>query len=94
MGVEMPEVEALRLQIRRREWEESAKRALATKATLNSMCEVVEDATRMGATNTELYKEIKARVEAAQVCGCGCVRVRMPVCTMFAVFANVSRCLG
>lgn len=37
LGAEMPAIEALRARIRRREWEESARRALAGKSSLTSL---------------------------------------------------------
>ncbi|GIL70383.1 hypothetical protein Vretifemale_1143, partial [Volvox reticuliferus] len=70
MGVEMPEAEALRQAIRRREWEDSARRILssssaAAKTGLNALAESVEDAARMGAQGSELYTQLRAKLEAA-----------------------------
>ncbi|GLI58863.1 hypothetical protein VaNZ11_000628 [Volvox africanus] len=70
MGVEMPEAEALRQAIRRREWEDSARRILSSSSTaaktgLNALAESVDDAARMGAQGSELYTQLRAKLEAA-----------------------------
>ncbi len=41
MGVEMPQIEELRGRIRRREWEDSARRAMGVKATLSRWVHLV-----------------------------------------------------
>ncbi|GFR43614.1 hypothetical protein Agub_g4713, partial [Astrephomene gubernaculifera] len=68
MGVEMPEAEGLRQAIRRREWEEGARRLLAAphKATLHGLAEVLEEAAVMGAQGGEVYEQLRGRVVAAR----------------------------
>ncbi|KXZ47406.1 hypothetical protein GPECTOR_35g844 [Gonium pectorale] len=70
MAVVMPEAEALRAAIRRREWEEGARRmlsgAVAAKTSLNALSEALGEAAAMGAEGGEVYEALKARVAAAQ----------------------------
>ena len=64
LPLEVPEVEALRVDIRRREWEEAAKRALATKNTLAALLEVAASAADMGADDSSLAASLRAKIAA------------------------------
>lgn len=69
MGVAMPELEQLRQNIRLREWMDNAKRGLASRSiTLHGLSDVMEEASRMGATESNLYKDVTERIDAVQVC--------------------------
>jgi histone demethylase JARID1 len=67
LPVETPAVEDLRLDIRRREWEDAARRAASSaKGTLHALLEVLAAAAEMGAEETELAGALRAKVAAAE----------------------------
>lgn len=61
LAVKLPEVEGLRLEIRRREWEESARRSLGPhrQLTLSALAEHVATAKDVGASNTQLAQGLR-----------------------------------
>lgn len=70
LGVALSESDTLRQSIRRREWDDSARRLMASasaKTTVNTLSEALEEAVAMGAQGSEVYEQLKAKVEAAQV---------------------------
>lgn len=72
LGVALSESDTLRQSIRRREWDDSARRLMASasaKTTVNTLSEALEEAAAMGAQGSEVYEQLKAKVEAAQVGG-------------------------
>ncbi|KAK9819859.1 hypothetical protein WJX72_003401 [[Myrmecia] bisecta] len=66
LAVEIPAVESLRLEIRRREWEETAKKALSGRFTLTALLETLEDAPAYGAAQTDLARNLQAKADKAQ----------------------------
>ena len=54
------------MDIRRREWEEAAKRALSTKNTLPALLEVAASAADMGAEESLLAASLRAKIAAAE----------------------------
>jgi hypothetical protein len=65
LPVEVPEVEELRQDIRRREWEESARKVANSKGTLHALMEVLSTAGDMGAENSALAVNLQEKVDAA-----------------------------
>lgn len=65
LPVEVPEVEELRQDIRRREWEESARKVANSKGTLHALMEVLSTAADMGAENSTLAITLQEKVDAA-----------------------------
>ena len=59
LAVTLEEAEALRSEIRRREWEEVARRAMGPRAAINAVPEVLAEAEAADATDTELYHKLK-----------------------------------
>jgi hypothetical protein len=55
------QVEALRCDIRRREWEDAARKALAGKSSLTALQEALSDAPTMAATDSPLLKALRCR---------------------------------
>ena len=53
------QVEALRCDIRRREWEDAARKALAGKSSLTALQEALSDAPTMAATDSPLLKALR-----------------------------------
>lgn len=92
--MELAAAESLRAEVRQREWVEGARRLLSSqssKISLNILAEYVEEAAAMGAAGTDAYVELRAKVEAAQVCvGTGC----MPACMRACMCARVAVCAG
>lgn len=52
-------MEALRCDIRRREWENAARKALAGKSSLTALQEALSDAPTMAATDSPLLKALR-----------------------------------
>jgi hypothetical protein len=65
MGVEMEAVEALRGDIRRREWEENARKAVSTKASLSFITETLEEAERLGLEDTPAAAAVRVVYDKA-----------------------------
>jgi len=65
LPVEVPEVEELRQDIRRREWEESARKVATSKGTLHALMEVLSTAADMGAEDSNLAITLQEKVDAA-----------------------------
>lgn len=65
LPVEVPEVEELRQDIRRREWEETARKVANSKGTLHALIEVLSTAADMGAENSTLALNLQEKVDAA-----------------------------
>ena len=55
------QVEALRCDIRRREWEDAARKALAGKSSLTALQEALSDAPTMAATDSPLLKALRCK---------------------------------
>lgn len=65
LPVEAPEVEALRKEIRKREWEESARKGANLKGTLHGLTEILNQANEMGIQDSQLAQNIQSRLDAA-----------------------------
>ncbi|CAL8461880.1 g1411 [Coccomyxa elongata] len=66
LGVEVPQVDELRLEIRRREWEELAKKALSAKQSLAALQELLAEAAAKGADETSLADGLRKRIASAE----------------------------
>jgi hypothetical protein len=61
LGDARRQVEALRCDIRRREWEDAARKALAGKSSLTALQEALSDAPTMSSTDSPLLKALRCR---------------------------------
>uniref|UniRef100_A0A1D2AF40 Uncharacterized protein n=2 Tax=Auxenochlorella protothecoides TaxID=3075 RepID=A0A1D2AF40_AUXPR len=66
LPVELPEVEELRGIIRRREWEDAARRALNNRNSLHALHEVDGQAEDVGAGDCELAVRLREKIAAAE----------------------------
>jgi hypothetical protein len=66
LPVAVPDVEELRVSIRKREWEENARKALTSKHTLQGVKEILASASEMGAEDSQLAVNLAKKVIAAE----------------------------
>jgi hypothetical protein len=63
MQVRLEEADALRAVIRRREWEEGARRALGPRAAASAVSDALEAAEDAGAIGTPLHVQLQERMD-------------------------------